>query len=315
MMKSVKTLGSVKVLRGASALAALLAAGLAQGQVQVNAGETLTESDLSSGTFMGQGFSLDPSTVFDINDGGVIGPVGDEITPIPFDFGGSTVNINAGGVFQNGFFTTNFVSNVVLNVFDSGSVAKNFRVGTNTTMNISGGSVGESLLAVSGSTVSISGGSVDSEFSALSGSTVNLSGGSVEDQFFAFDGSEVNISGGSVGRGFQAQDGSTLNLFVTDISINRAAPTGLVNPGDSMVITQRDGAFLAAVLIDGSVFDLVLNDTLVIGDDFIEPGATLTVTLETPPTSTPTNPLDFNGDGSIDIADVIGYLDAFFASP
>ena len=149
--------------------------GSATAQVEVADGETLTEGALASGTFMGRGFTLAPGTVFNVNDDGVIGPVGDTSTfpDTPFDFGGSTVNVNSGGFFDG----SSSVSNIVLNLFGDGGVGRNFS-------------------ASNGSTVNFSGGSAEGSFGALTGSTVNISGGSFGVGFGASDGSEVNISGG-----------------------------------------------------------------------------------------------------------------------
>jgi len=176
--------------------------------------KTITEADLIAGEFMGQAFTLSPETTFDINDGGVMGPVGDASTspPTPFDFGGSTVNLNLGGRFASVFSDQSVVSNIVLNVFDGGGVGDGFNALSGSTLNIFGGSVGDGFDARSGSTVNITGGSAGSRFEAFSGSRVNISGGSVGDRFNALSGSTVNITGGSVDSRFQAIFDSTVNI-------------------------------------------------------------------------------------------------------
>jgi len=71
-------------------------------------------------------------------------------------------------------------------------------------------------------------------------------------------------------------------------------------------VLPRGGALLEARLADGSFFDLQLNSGFVSGQDEVESGATLTVTR--------IKSLDFNGDGSVDIADLIGFLNEFFGA-
>ena len=216
----------------------------AAAQVVVGAGETLTEADLSAGSFSGSAgpfsFALGPGTVFEINDGGAIGPVGDgaPFPGIPFDFQGSTVNLNDGGVFLSDSAVDSIVSNVTLNIRDGGTLGRSFE--------------------------------------ALAGSVVNVEGGEVVLGFAAFDGATVNISGGTVGAFFTAESGSTVNLFVTGVTVGGSG-LGL-SLGDTVEITQRGGALLEATLADGSAFDLVLDPSDPSGD-VVAADATLTVTL------------------------------------
>lgn len=54
----------------------LTTAGHAQTVINVNAGQTLTEADLSAGSFMGQPFVLGPGTTFRVNARGTVAPLG-----------------------------------------------------------------------------------------------------------------------------------------------------------------------------------------------------------------------------------------------
>ena len=285
------------------ALAAGHAAAQQEMAIEVSAGETLTESDLSSGTFPGANvapsFTLAPGTVFDINAGGAIGPVGgfDQ----PFDFRGSTVNINSGGLFHG----TSSVSNITVNIFEGGDAGDRFQASGSTvnilggragngagafdsTVNIAGGSVGAGFSAFGGSTVNISGGSLGDGFSASGNTTTNISDGRVGNGYSLSFGSKVNISGGSIGDHFFAFSGSAVNLFVTQVATD-GIDLGL-GLGETREIDRRGESLLEATLIDGSTFELILDTDpsqgLVQSEDFVSSGATLTVTrVPTPGTA------------------------------
>jgi len=173
----------------ARVVCALMAGFLATGataQVEVDTGEILSEIDLRNRSFMGQGFTLAPGTTFDINDGGILNGLG-AINAlgdlIPFDFGGSTVNINSGGLFESRRFFTligpTVVTNAEINVFDGGTVGSTFTATSGTAVNIFGGVIGPGFIAEDGSEITIAGGTVGAAFDARSGSTVSISNGSI----------------------------------------------------------------------------------------------------------------------------------------
>lgn len=131
-------------------MAAGFGAPLAAAQVQVNAGETLTEDDLIAGKFSGAagsfGFTLSPSTVFEINNGGEIGPIPASGTAEGLDFRGATINLNNGGRFASPDFSTSRLFDVTLNLLAGGlaggTIASETRV-TEGRVNITGGTVGD----------------------------------------------------------------------------------------------------------------------------------------------------------------------------
>ena len=229
--------------RWSIAIAAMCLAGWAHGQVVVSSGETLTEANLTSGSFAGAAgsfaFSLGSETTFNIDSGGSIGPVGDGVPfpGVPFDFQGSTVNLD-GGAFVSDSAVDSIVSNVTVNVLPGGTLGRSFE--------------------------------------ALSGSVINVAGGEVVLGFAAFSGATINISGGTVGDFFTAQSGSTVNLFVNDAAVG-GVELGL-SLGDAVEIAQRGGALLEATLADGSSFELVLDPSDPNGD-IVASDAMLTVTL------------------------------------
>ena len=169
-----------------------------------------------------------------------------------------------------------------MTLLDGGQLGFNFEV-ANATLDIEGGTLG-TFAAAANSTVNISGGSVGSFFDALSGTVVNISGGSVDELFTANAGSVVNIRGGNIARGFEARGGSEINVFGTDFRLN-GVPLGNLAIDDNLTVTNRN-VELTGRLADGSVFRFELNSSLITGQDFFDPGATLTVTevvLPVPP--------------------------------
>ena len=192
--------------------------------VDVDAGQTLTQADLTNGSFDGETFLLFPPTTFDINSGGTIGPVNNGFTPfsstspVPFDFGGSTVNINNGGHFESehpnlgniGLVSPSAVSNLTLNVLDGGSVGADFEA-TSGTVNILGGNVGTNFKANFGSTINLFSGNIGTFFDANLGSTVNISGGNFN-SIDANSGSTINVTGGQSINGIDANSGSDVDI-------------------------------------------------------------------------------------------------------
>ena len=95
---------------------AIMPSGLHASAAEVFEGESLEEADLNAGLFEGQSFTLDSDTLFEVFYEGSIGPVGDTtaVPPAPFDFGGASVNLHAGGSVTGG----SAVSHVEMNFFD-----------------------------------------------------------------------------------------------------------------------------------------------------------------------------------------------------
>ena len=189
------------------------------------------------------------TTQLNVSDGGSVG-VGVDV------FFGSEVNINGG------------------------TVDSSFNANPGSVVNIGSGTIGIGFDALDGSVVNIRGGSVDIGFAAFDGSVVNISGGSVGNIFDALSGSEVNISGGLIGDFVDAFSGSEVNLFGSDFFLNDLSLDEILTFNESFTILDRgDDLVLTGLLTDGSPFSFDLNSTDVLGDDFFDPDATLTVTL------------------------------------
>lgn len=267
--------------------------------VQVDSGQTLTAADLLAGSFLGQQFTLDAGTTFEINDGGVIGPLG--VFGAPFDLGGSTVNVNSGALFAStdpgsSNFVQTVTRNVNINLFDGGTIGENFFAESGTNIHISGGQTLGNLALFAGAEATVTGGTVGELFTAFTGARINISGGNIVNNLVAvdfsridisggtfgseittFDGSVTNISGGVIGDEFVAFDGAIVNLFVTSLKIDGVDVA--LNLDEELLIEQRGGSVLEAVLADGSALEFTLNGDFVSGDDVFEIGTRLTATL------------------------------------
>ena len=109
---------------------------------------------------------------------------------------------------------------------------------------------------------------------------VNVSGGSVGNIFDALSGSEINISGGNIGNFVDGFSGSEFNLFGSDFFLNDLSLDDILTFNEAFTILDRgEDLVLTGLLADGSPFSFDLNATDVLGDDFFDPDATLTVTL------------------------------------
>ena len=207
-----------------------------------------TDPDIAAFTDIGDEDGL-TTTQLNVSEGGSVGILVDV-------FSGSEVNINGGTVDSS--FTAN-----------PGSV-----------VNIGSGTIGIGFDALDGSVVNISGGSVDIGFTAFDGSVVNVSGGSVGNIFDALSGSEINISGGNIGNFVDGFSGSEFNLFGSDFFLNDLSLDDILTFNEAFTILDRgEDLVLTGLLADGSPFSFDLNATDVLGDDFFDPDATLTVTL------------------------------------
>lgn len=222
----------------------LVAAASASGQVQVNSEETLTEADLLAGEFMGQPFTLGPGTVFEVNDGGVIGPVGtvplEPDPPVPFGFAGSTVNLNEGSFFATTIGADSAVADLVLNVLTGGTVGDPAMQGLD-----------GFFVVTTGGAVTVNGGSV-ALLRLLSDSTVDLLAGSIGSAVLG-DGVVGEFSGGGVGA-VVAEDGSAATLSGATISFGfRASGTGVVLMTAGSAGNNCMAEFGGTALIEGGI--------------------------------------------------------------
>lgn len=184
----------------------------AQTTIQVNSGQVLTQSDLLAGSFAGSSFALGPTTTFEINAGGRIGPLGDfEATPPEgaIDLKGATINLNSGGVSgdpTNGL--PSIVSNGTMNIYQGTTILPtivkigninilaNYEANAGAKFNFYGGLVLGSYDANSGSTTNFYGGYFYHTPEFFGGSVVNIAGGHFRAMPLTYSGSSITLTGG-----------------------------------------------------------------------------------------------------------------------
>lgn len=101
---------------------------------------------------MGQSFTLGSGTLFGINEGGILGPVGDSVHfrgsgPLPFDFGGSAVDVRLGGTLLADN-SGNGLSNVAFSAAPGAFVIGPTMFGADSTVDFRGTSLGNLRFAM-----------------------------------------------------------------------------------------------------------------------------------------------------------------------
>lgn len=247
-------------------------AGLAGGQTTVNvdAGQNLTETNLTNGLFNGQVFTLGPDLTIEVNNGGRVSDLGRWFTGTPFSIVDGTINVNDGGGF--GSFQ-GLVSDVTMNVY-AGGTARGLGVGNAGTVNVLGGDVTLGRVMAGGATVLMSSGRLGADNSAgLAGGTVTVTGGTLKYRFVVNSGGTLSMSGGKIGESFGTSAGASVTLTGDEFQFNGA------------VISDFSGGWpqnsvFTGTLADGSVF--------ILGDQAFDGIAPSTLTL----VSTPLPPAD-----------------------
>ncbi|MFV1967916.1 MAG: PEP-CTERM sorting domain-containing protein [Pirellulaceae bacterium] len=249
----------------------------------IRQGQTLR---VDFGGVVADNFNAGPGSTVNVEPGGRVGR--------NFEAIGAEVNVFGGSV--GGLFDMFSGSRVAI----TGGLFSDARA-IGSTVDISGGSF-FSFVAMDGNTANISGGSFALKYIAGRGSTVDFSGGSVGNRFEARPESTVIISGGSLGDRFRAWADSEVDLIGREFFLDGLPIEELVNPGDSLVLETREGRRLTGTLLDGNLFDFVLNGSSVVPGDYFHPSAILRLTLGVPEPSTLTLAL-----GAIGMA-VVGFL-------
>ena len=292
-------------------------ASLAQGAViNIDDGETLTNTDMMAGSFMGQAFTVDSDTTFRVNSGGTLGPIGTPIIPpdpaIPFDMNGAQIKVRDGGYFagrainnmnatiRTGGTLAPFVlantsvlsvrggdvgheysnNGGTVNLYE-GHIGDGYKANPGSVTNVRGGSIGNGFFTNGLSFVNISGGTVGTDYFARFGNRTTISGGSIGD-FFRVPGGRVTMSGGSFDNRVLVYSGGRMTLCVASATID-GVPVALTE--NATAITTRGGATLVVTFADGGTEDFKLNADLVFGQDLFENGALYIKQIPTPGTS------------------------------
>ena len=238
--------------------------------VVVSSGQVLGESELVSGSFMGQSFSLTPDTFFDIDAGGVIGPTPSSTVDQPFDFGGSTINLFNGGQYSVFLDPMSYATSLNLNASTGSVVFDLYLSGPSSVLNVDGGAIFLGS-ASEGTTVNMTAGTVASGYSISQGSVFNFSGGTMGGLFHAVDQSIVNMNGGTIGINFRLFEGSELNLsngIVQDGFISQSGSEVHIDGG--MIQNQYSAGGTMVYLSGGSIGDeyrTFHSETILTGGD------------------------------------------------
>lgn len=206
------------VLLGAPSLAG-------QTLIEVNAGEVLTEADLLAGSFGGSVFELNDETVFQINTGGAIGPVGEASER--FDANGAAFVIRPGGaIVPDGADRTFAIRDALLII--EGDAPLSVQVADGSSLVVQPGAACMSLGCV-GSNALISGGDVG-VVTSTSESLIVVQHGASIGQLRATAGGSLRIEGGVIGDVGKADDGdAALELLGSgDVEFSTGIVTGSV---------------------------------------------------------------------------------------
>ncbi len=255
------------------AIAQVTAPTIAQNTIFVDSGEVLTELDIVNGSFMGQLFELDPSTIFHINGGGVIGPVGSSAELSPFDFGGSTVNLQNGSSFSTTFeITPSYLSNIAMNASAGSSIWNVHLVGNSSHLNFHGSVYYGRLY--DGASLNITNGILAAGTSAHRGSSITATGGILQSVDF-YDASSLHAMNTEITNNFSLSSGSTATLINTTVGVEaRVHSSTFVMDGGSIAndadftlsqVQIRNATIGDAMIVRVGHMELIDN---IIGDNF-----------------------------------------------
>jgi hypothetical protein len=170
---------------------------------------------------------------------------------------GESLTLVDGGVLGEHFIVVNATLHVT-----GGDVAPRLDT-VGATIEISGGHIGR-LGEFRDSDVLISGGDIDDNLTVVGGN-MTISGGKIGKFFTA--GEKVRVSGGIFEADFFALESEQVEFIGEQFLLDGEPIPGLTDAGDSVVLTERGGQLLTGTFADGSPFDFILNNELVINDD------------------------------------------------
>lgn len=128
-----------------------------------------------------------------------------------------------------------------------------FAIGAGQTLQLDdAGVLGQGFIAGPGSALRINDGRVETDMKAF-GADVRIDGGVVKGNLQFFGDVNADIYGGTFeGTAPLIMPGSDVTLYGTQFFLNNVPISGLGAPGSSLVLSQRTGQMLKAILADGS---------------------------------------------------------------
>lgn len=131
----------------------------------------------------------------------------------------------------------------------AGQLPTNFVAGPGSTLDLKSGVIGSGLRTF-GASIEIEGGTVGGNFNALGGTNIMVTGGTLNGPSL-YPGANLDIYGGHISTPFLVNAGAFIDIYGNSFRLNGQAIGGLVNNGDSIVLSDRSKT-LSAVLSDGS---------------------------------------------------------------
>ncbi|BBO35881.1 hypothetical protein PLANPX_5493 [Lacipirellula parvula] len=171
-------------------------------------------------------------------------------------------------------------------------------IGAGTTLNLLDGGTIYNLSAESGAAVNVLGGAATS-ISGRAGSNITMSAGQVETLWFegqgevsgggiqthySASGATTTISGGAMGT-IGTHAAASLNILGVDFAVNGVPLSGLIAPGDSILVNLADGDQLTGILANGT--PLGHYQDLRAGESVISNGTLRLTRSAAPPTPVP----------------------------
>jgi hypothetical protein len=133
----------------------------------------------------------------------------------------------------------------------------NFVAGPGSTLDFEGNATGSNLTAF-GANLNITGGSIASVL-ALKGTTLDVNGGTISSTLRLLAGTQAEIYGGKLPSSFYLDANTSVDIFARSFLLNNQPIAGLTKLGDVLVMSQRAGQTLTAILTDGSTLSWRLS--------------------------------------------------------
>ena len=241
-----------------SATLTVARAGASGAVVIVGDGETLTEADILAGSFNGQSFGLGPETVFQIESGGKIGPIGNPYKDLLVNMSGSRIILLDGSEFVTlDGSVGSYLGDVVIDA-EHGSLLQDFvRIANSSVANFNGGAFRYGFSANTGSTINYHEGRFPESLS-LSNSTLRISGGDFELNGLPTTDPLTNLADGESLTGVSASGeafyltGYSTSFGLTSIELNvvsvpPSGPAKILIDDDSDLTSIRSGQSVTIV--------------------------------------------------------------------
>jgi hypothetical protein len=156
----------------------------------------------------------------------------------------------------------------------AGQLPSNFVAGPGSTLDLKSGTADSGLKSFSAA-IQIEGGTISGNFNALTGTNLLITAGTLSNGYSLYAGAHLDVYGGHVASPFVVNAGAFIDIYGTSFRLNSQPISGLVNNGDSIMLSDRSGKTLIAVLSDGTTLAWSLAALNPFGTSGISSQATL----------------------------------------